>query len=195
MFCTRYKKQQNKRFLSQLSERDTDIMIGQSNQDEETESRDNVTCRGSSSDNISNPTQVNYPQVDVHTLEEIIVSKVRGEVDNVMTSVETIVQHAVLTAIEILVIPIVELAMMSANALSGRSVHGNVLEPDQRDFLGNIEGLRMTGSSRMYSHTDLNRIDETHGYITVEEGDLLVNEKNIDRQTYADHIRCDTFSD
>ena len=107
--------------------------------------------------------------------------------DNVMTSVETRVKDAVLTAIENLLIPGVELAMKSANAPSGRSVNGTVLEPDHRIFLGNIEGLRMTASSRMNSHTDLNRIDETHGNLTVEEGGLLVNKKNIDRQTYAHH--------
>ena len=185
MVSTRKKKQQNKKLFSQLSERDTDFMIEQSNQDEQTESRDNMICRCTSSDNISNPTQVNYPQVDMHTLEENIVSKVRSELDNLLTSVETIVQDTVLTAIKNLLIPIVELAMKSANAPSGRSVDGNVLDSDQRDLLGNIEGLRMTASSRINSHTDLNRTDETRGNITVEEGDLLVNEKNIDRQTYA----------
>ena len=70
---------------------------------------------------------------------------------------------------------------------AARSVDGNVLEPDQRDFVGNIEGLQMTSSSRISSHTDLNRIDETRGNTTVEEGDLLVNEKNIDRQTCPHH--------
>ena len=80
-------------------------MIGQSNQDEQTESRENLICRGTSSDNASNPIQINYPEVDVHKLEENIVSKVRSEVDNVMTSVETRVQDAVSTAIETLVVP------------------------------------------------------------------------------------------
>ena len=84
----------------------------------------------------------------------------------------------------------VELDMKSANAPLERSIDDNVLESDQRDFLGNIESLRMTASSRINSHTDLNRIDETRGNITVEEGDLLVNEKNIDRQTYAHHNYC-----
>ena len=80
------------------------------------ESRENVICRGTSSDSISHPTQVNYPEVDVHTLEENIVSKVRSEVDNVTASVETRIQDAVLTAIENLVIARVEFVMMSANA-------------------------------------------------------------------------------
>ena len=47
----------------------------------------------------------------------------------------------------------------------------------------------MTASSRINSHTDLNRIDETRGNTTVEESDFLVNEKNIDRQTHAHHRR------
>ena len=78
--------------------------------------------------------------------------------------------------------------MKSANASSGRSVDVNVLKPVQRDFSGNMENLQMTASSRINSHTELNRIDETRGNITVEGGDLLVNETNIDRQTHAHHI-------
>ena len=104
-----------------------------------------------------------------------------------LTSVETRVQDAVLTAIEILVVPRKELVMKSANAPPGRSVDGNVLERDQRDFLGNIKGPRMTASSRINWHSDIKIIDEIRGNITVEEGDLLVNEKNIDRQKYAHH--------
>ena len=99
-----------------MSEKDTDFMIGQNNQDEQIESRDNIICRGTSSANVSNATQVNYPQVDLHTLDEDIVSKIRSEVDNVMTSVETGVQDAVLTVIENLVTPRGKLAIKLANA-------------------------------------------------------------------------------
>ena len=95
------KKQQNKKFFGQLSEGDTDFQIGKSNQDAQTETRQNMISRGTSSDKTSNPTQVNHLQVDVHTIEENIVSKVRSELDNLMTSVENRVQDAVLTAIEI----------------------------------------------------------------------------------------------
>ena len=41
------------------------------------------------SNNKNGPIQVHSPQVDMHTLEENTVSKVRSEVDNVMTTVET----------------------------------------------------------------------------------------------------------
>ena len=46
----------------------------------------------------------------------------------------------------------------------------------------------MTASKRINSHTDINMIDKTRGNITVEGGDLLVNERNIDRQTHTHHI-------
>ena len=48
----------------------------------------------------------------------------------------------------------------------------------------------MTASSRINSHTDQKRIDDTRGIITLEEGDFLVNESNIDRQTHA-HLNKD----
>ena len=51
-----------------------------------------------------------------------------------MTSVEIRVQDVVVTAVENIVTPRVELAKKSANAHPERSVDGNVLEPDQRDF-------------------------------------------------------------
>ena len=47
--------------------------------------------------------------------------------------------------------------MKSANEHPDWSVESNLLETDQRDFLGNIESLLMTASSRINSHTDLNR--------------------------------------
>ena len=81
-------------------------------------------------------------------------------------------------------IPRVELAMKSVNASSGRGVDSFVLDPDWRDFLGNIESLQMIAQSRINSHTHLNRIDETRGSITVQGGDLTINEKNFERQAH-----------
>ena len=107
--------------------------------------------------------------------------------DSVLTTVETKVQDGILTAIESLVIPGVELAMKSVNASSGRCLGGNVLKTVKRDFPGNIEGLRMTASSRINSYTDLNKIDETSGNSTVEVGDLVINERKFDWQTHAHH--------
>ena len=174
-----------------MKESDTDFMIRQSNHGVQTESDFNAADKGFSLDNTYNPTGVNYPQVDMHTLEEHIVSQVRSEVDCVMTTVETRVQDAVLTAIESLVILRIELAMKSANASSEPNLDGSVSEPDQRDFSGNIEGLQMTASSRINSYAYLNKIDETGGNSAVEVVELVVNEKNIDRQRQTHHSNPD----
>ena len=69
----------------------------------------------------------------------------------------------------------------SVNPSTDRGVGGVVLDPDQRHFSGNAEGLQMTASSRLNSHADSNKIDETRGITTVEGSDLSVDEGNIDR--------------
>ena len=83
----------------------------------------------------------------MHTPEKSIVKNVRSEVDSVMTTVESRVQKAILTATESLVIPRVELAMKSVSASSGRDIDNIVPDSDQRDFSGNIGNLQMTPSS------------------------------------------------
>ena len=93
-----------------------------------------VADRGSSLNDINDPTQVSGSQVDVHILEKNNVSKVRSGVDSVMTTVETKVQNAVLTEIGILVTPRVELAMKSVNASSGQVGGSVVIDPDQGVF-------------------------------------------------------------
>ena len=130
--------------------------------------------------NTRDPNQINDSPVDMHTLEENTVSKVRSEVDSVMTTVETTVQDEVMSAIESLVFPRVELALKSVIAPSGHRPGSVMLDPDQRDFPGIIEGLQITVSSRINSHTYLNRIDETRGNFAVEGSVLLVDGRNVD---------------
>ena len=113
----------------------------------------------------------------MHTLEKNVVATVQNEVDKVMKMVETRVQNAVLTAMEILQIARVEFAMKSVNASSERGVDSFVLDRDQRDFSRNVEDLQMTVFTRINSHRDLNRFDETRGNITVTGGDFSVNER------------------
>ena len=86
-----------------------------------------------------------------------------------------------------LIITIVELAMKSVNASSGRDPESVVLERDLTNFSGNIENLRMIASSRMNLNTDLNGVDETRGNITVEANEWSVNEKNFDRKSHTHH--------
>ena len=80
-------------------------MMGQSNHEAQTESRAEVANKNSSLNDTNDPTQFTGSQVELHTLERNFVSKIPSEVDSVMTTVETRVQDAVLTAVEFLVFP------------------------------------------------------------------------------------------
>ena len=163
-------------------------MIGQNNQEPQLGERANTADKSITLNNINNPTQVGGSQVDVDILQKNMANKVRSEVDSVMTMVESRVHDAVLTVREKLVIRKVEQAMKWVNASSGQDTVSVVLELDQRDFSTNIEGLQMTALSRINSNTDLNRINETRGSITVEVGDLTVNARNLDWQAHTHHM-------
>ena len=134
MVSTRKKRQEKKRLLTQLSDSDSDFMIGQSNHEPQTESRTNTVEENITPNKVNNPAQVNDSQVDVHTLEKNIAHKARSEVDNVMATVETRIQGAILIAIESLVIPMEELALKSVNPSSERDVNSLIPDPNQRDF-------------------------------------------------------------
>ena len=111
-----------------------------------------------------------------------------------MATVETRVKDAILTFLESLIIPGEELAMKSVYAPSGQNIDSIVPDADQGYFSGNIKSLQFAASSRINSNTDLNRIDETRGNITVVTGDLSVNERNTDRHKHTHHNPNGRFS-
>ena len=154
-------------------------MIERNYHEDQTEGRMSMMEENITRNYTKNSAQVDGSQVEVHTLEKNIVNRVRCQLDSVVTTVETIVQVAILSATESLVIPRVELAMKSVNAFSEHSVDNAVPDPDQKDFSGNIEGHLMTTSGRINLNTDLNKIDVTRGNITVKGGDLSINEKTL----------------
>ena len=148
MLLTRKKKQQNKRLFSKLHVFDADFLIGHNNREVQAENWTKLLARIVSSRNMNGAIQGNSPQMDLQTLEENVVNKVRSQVNGVIRAVESRVQDGVMIAIENIVIRRVELALKSANVPSWRSVDGSVMDPYQKDFLAVIEGLQTTDSSR-----------------------------------------------
>ena len=100
MFSTLKWKQHKKRLLSQLNECDADFMVQRNNHGAQSESRAKTVSRNTSLNNTNNLTQVNSPQMDMHSLEKNIVSKVRSEVGSAMTTVKTRAHDKVMTAME-----------------------------------------------------------------------------------------------
>ena len=110
-------------------------MIWQSNHEPQTELRANAADGYITSINTNYPPQNSGSQMDVHTNEKNFANEVPSKVESVMTTVATGVHDAVLTVIEKLVKPRVELAMSTVIASSGRGADSVVLDSDLRVFL------------------------------------------------------------
>ena len=124
MVSTRKKRQTNKRLLSQLDDFDQDMIIGNA----VSERQENVVVNEGTNDrdftvsSSSNNAAVNENTMNVKTLERCFNERIDREMSNIVDTVEDRIQNAILTAIENIVAPKIELAIRSINAPSGRDV-------------------------------------------------------------------------
>ena len=126
MVSTRKKRQSNNRLLSQLDVFDQDLIIGNT----ASERQENVVVNEGTNDrdftvtvsNSCNNTAVNESTVNVRTLERCFNKRIDREMSNIVDTVEDRIRNAILTAIENIVTPKIELAIRSINASSGRDL-------------------------------------------------------------------------
>ena len=138
MVSTRKKKQTNKRLLSQPDDFDQDMIIGNA----VSERQENVVVDEGTNDrdftvsNSSNNTAVNGSAMNVKTLERCFNERIDREMSNIVDTVENRIQNAILTAIETIVAPKLELAIRSINASSGRDVTSVTANSERGEHLG-----------------------------------------------------------
>ena len=138
MVSTRKKRQSNRRLLSQLDDFDQDMMIGnaasgrqESNVvSEDTNNRDFTVS--TSSDNIA----VNENTVDMKTLEKCFNETIDREMNNVVDTVEDRIQNAILTAVDNIIMPKIELAVRSVNVSSERDVTSVAANSERGERVG-----------------------------------------------------------
>ena len=100
-----------------------------------------------------------------------------------------------MTAIDIVVIPRVDMAVRSITGSSGHRPNSTVLNPDRRDFIGNTDNTPLkSASSRLDLNIDQERIDETRDNENFEDGDFLAIRHNYDRQAHAHHSQIIFFT-
>ena len=122
MVSTRKKKQWNRRLLSQLVDFDQDIIIGNA----ASEGQENRTVNegtnyrdftvGTSWDNLAHIENA----VNAKTLERCFNEKIDREMNKIVDTFEDRIQNVILTAIDNIVAPRIELAYRSVNASSVR---------------------------------------------------------------------------
>ena len=106
---------------------------------------------------------------------------------NTLDTVEDRIQNAILTAIDNIVAPKIELAIRSVNASSGRDVTSVVANSERGEHVGiNASFENASGNNNTPGVSNVN--DETRHNIPDEVSELSVSETHFDRQAHTHHM-------
>ena len=188
MVSTRKKRQTNKRLLSHLDDFDQNMIIGNaaSARQENVVVNEGFNDRDFTVSNSSKNTAVNESAMNVKTLERCFSERIDREMINIVNTVEDRIQNAILTAIEIIVAPKIELAIRSINASSGQDVTSASATSERREYIGSIVPFENASeNNNTLGVTKVN--DETRHNIPDEVSELSVPETHFDRQAHTHH--------
>ena len=196
MVSTTKKRQSSKRLLSQLDDFDQDLIIGNTT----SERRENVVANGGVDDqdftggtsNVSSI--VNENALNVKTFERCFNERIDREMSNIVDTVEDRIQNAILTAIDNIVTPKIELAIRSINASSGRDVTSASGNSERREY----EGINASFENASANNRTLgmaNTKDETRHDFHDGVSELPVSEAQFDRQLPTHHMPSGASSD
>ena len=189
MVSTRKKRQSNKRLLSQLDDFDRDVIIGNTT----SERQENVVVSEGTDDrdftvgtsNVS--AVVNENVLNVKTLERRFNERIDREMCNIVDTVEDRIQNAILTAIDNIVAPKIELAIRSINASSGRVVTSVSANSERREHGGiNPPFVSASEDNNVLSVTNIN--DEPRYNTQDAVSELSVTGTHFDRQSHTHHM-------
>ena len=186
MVSTRKKRQSNKRLLSQLDDFDQDMIIGSavSERQENAVVNEDTNDRDFTVSTSNNDSVINESTVNVKTLERCFSERIDREMSNIIDTVEERIQNAILTAIENIVAPKIELAIRSMNASSGRDAISVSVNSERREQVGvNAFFENASGNNNTLGVSNVN--DETRHNNSDEVSELPVPETHFDRQTHT----------
>ena len=189
MVSTRKKRQSNKRLLSQLDDFDRDMIIGNTaSERQESVVVDEGTTDQDFTVGTSNVSAVvNGEALNMKTLERCFNEKIDREMSNIVDTVEDRIQNAILTAIDNIVAPKIELAIRSINASSGRDVTSVSANSERRDHGGINPSLDYASeNNNMLSATNINDEPRYNAQDAVSE--LSVPGTHFDRQSHTHHV-------
>ena len=195
MVSTRKKRQSNKRLLSHLDDFDRDMIIGNavSERQENAVVNEGTNDRDFTVSTSNNGPVVNGNAMSVKTLERCFNERIDREMSNIVDTVEDRIQNAILTAIEKIVAPKIELAIRSINASSGRDATSVSANSDRRERVEIIASFE-NASKNNNTLDALNVNDETRHDNPDEVSELSVPETHFDRQAHTHHSAVSHFS-
>ena len=117
----------------------------------------------------------------VKTLERCFIERIDREMSNIVVTVEDRIQNTILTAIDNLVAPKIELAISSINATSGRDVTSVTANSERGEDVGiNTPFENASGNNNTLHVSNAN--DETRNNFSEEVSELSVPETLFDQQ-------------
>ena len=190
MVSTREKRQSNRRLLIQLDDFDQDMIIGNA----VTERQENVVVNeGTNDQDFTVGTSTSNSVVDgnamnVKTLERCFNERIDREMSNIVDTVEDRIQNAILTAIDNIVAPKIDIAIRSINASSGRDVTSVTANSEREERAGiNASFQNASENNDILRVSNVN--DETRQNIPDEVSESLVPGTRFDRQPHTHHNR------
>ena len=185
MVSTRKMKNQQKRQFSQLNETLNDFIIGNN-------TNMGVTENENSEQQASGRHRDFERIIDDASQNQVIGNNTddrsRDVVDSAVIAVENLMHDAILTAMNDVVIPRVEIAVRSITGSSGNGRNSIFQNTDQRDFTGKTENTPLRSAS---TRLDLNIYqdikDGTRDIDNSEDGNFPATRLNYDRRAHTDY--------
>ena len=174
MVSTRKKRQSNRRLLSQLDDFDQDMIIGNavSERQENTVVNEGNNDRDFTVGISNNDSVINGNAMSVKTLERCFNERIDREMNNIIGTVDDRMPNAILTAIDNIVAPKIELAIRSVSASSGRDVTSVSANSERREHVGiNASFENASGNNNTLGVSNV--IDETRHNINHKQPQCL----------------------
>ena len=184
MVSTRKNRQSNRRLLIHLDDLDQDIIIGNT----ASERQENVIVNEGTNDQdstvgTSNNNLANENTVRVKTLKRCFSERIDSQLSNI---VEDRIQNAILTSIDSIVAPKIELAIRPITASSGRDATSVAANSERVEQIGITTPFENGSGNNTVSHIS-NVNDETRNNFSDEVSKLSVAETRFDRQPHTNH--------
>ena len=119
-------------------------------------------------------------------MERCFNEKIDRKMGSIVDAVEDRIQNAILTAIDNIITPRIELAVRSITASYGRDATSVTANPERRDCIG-VTALFENVSQSNNTFCELSAIDETRRNFPGEASDLSVSGADFDRQSRTHH--------
>ena len=121
------------------------------------------------------------------TLERCFNERIDREMSNIVDALEDRIQSAILTAIDKIIAPKIELAIRSINASSGRNAFSVIANSERGEHVGiNTSFVNASGNNNTVHVSNVN--DETRHSILDEVSELSVPKTHFNRQTHTHHM-------